>query len=450
MNTQLKVLIIEDKPADFRLIVRHLEKHGLAARCHCVADSKELEAAVEQGGWDAVLSDYSVPTLEFQDTLGVLQARHPDVPVILVSGSVGEERAVELLKLGVWDFVLKDNLTRLVPAIERSLRDVVDRRERQVVEAALRESEKRHRTILQTAMDGFWLVDMQGRLLEVNETYCRMSGYSAPELLAMRISDLEANEASHDTTTHTQKIVAQGEDRFESRHRRKDGSLFAVEVSAQHQPVAGGRMVVFLRNITERKRAEAALKESEAHYRALVEGVPGIVYSFSSQRGGLYYSSHVTELLGYSPEQLYAQPRLWNNSIHPDDLPRVAEIIREVATGKLFRFEYRIRDARGNWRWFDDRSFRCQVEGAEVSIEGLALDITERKRAEELLRQQAEELLARNDRLNRFNQAAVGRELRMIELKREANELCGKLGEPPRHRIVGDETVLPAAPEAQA
>ena len=324
MSTHLNLLIIEDKQADFRLIVRHLEKHGLAARCHCVASIEELEAAVEQGGWDAVLSDYSVPNLDFQDTLRVLQGRHPDVPIILVSGSVGEERAVELLKLGVGDFVLKDSLVRLVPAIERSLRDAAERRERYGIDAALRESEKRHRTILQTAMDGFWLVDMQGRLLEVNETYCRMSGYSAPELLALCIPDLEANEAAHDTAAHIRKIVAQGEDRFESRHRRKDGSLFDVEISVQHQPDGDGRTVAFLQDITERKRTEAAL------------------------------------------------------------------------------------------------------------------------------RQQAEELLARNDRLNRFNQAAVGRELRMIELKREANELCGKLGEPPRHRIVGDGTVLPAAPEAQA
>jgi signal transduction histidine kinase/DNA-binding response OmpR family regulator len=129
MSTCLNLLIVEDKPADFRLTVRHLEQYGLAARCHGVASLEELEAAMEQGGWDAVLSDYSVPGLDFQQTMQLLQARYPDLPLILVSGSIGEEKAVELLKQGVWDFVLKDRLARLVPAIERSLRDAAARRE---------------------------------------------------------------------------------------------------------------------------------------------------------------------------------------------------------------------------------------------------------------------------------------------------------------------------------
>ena len=139
MNSCINLLVIEDSQADFRLIVRHLEKHGLAARCHPVADVEELEAAIEKGGWDAVLSDYSVPKLDFQHTLGVFRARHPDLPLILVSGSIGEEKAVELLKMGVWDFVLKDNLTRLVPAIERGLQDAADRRERKRAEETLRQ-----------------------------------------------------------------------------------------------------------------------------------------------------------------------------------------------------------------------------------------------------------------------------------------------------------------------
>ena len=129
-------------------------------------------------------------------------------------------------------------------------------RERYQAAEALRESEERHRTILQTAIDGFWLVDSLGSLLEVNAAYCRMSGYSAEELLTMRIPDLQAAETGTDIAAHIQKIMTQGEDRFESRHRRKDGSVFDVEVNILYRPFAGGQFVAFLRDITERKRAE--------------------------------------------------------------------------------------------------------------------------------------------------------------------------------------------------
>ncbi|MBA4374511.1 MAG: hypothetical protein C0402_16800 [Thermodesulfovibrio sp.] len=115
--------------------------------------------------------------------------------------------------------------------------------------------EELHQTILRTAMDGFWLVDAQGRLLEVNEAYCRMSGYSEKELLTLSVPILEAAESAGDITAHIQKIMTQGDDRFESRHRRKDGSIFDVEVSVKYQSVEGGWLVAFLRDITELKRA---------------------------------------------------------------------------------------------------------------------------------------------------------------------------------------------------
>ncbi|OGV57042.1 MAG: hypothetical protein A2X49_14185 [Lentisphaerae bacterium GWF2_52_8] len=136
--------------------------------------------------------------------------------------------------------------------------------ERKQTEDALSASEEQHRNVLQTAMDGFWMLDMQGQLLEVNETYCRMSGYNMEELLGMHISDLEARETADQTADHRHKIMAEGEERFESRHRRKDGSVFDVEISVQHQAANGGRFVVFLRDITDRKQEEKEKAKLEA------------------------------------------------------------------------------------------------------------------------------------------------------------------------------------------
>jgi PAS domain S-box-containing protein len=100
-------------------------------------------------------------------------------------------------------------------------------------------------------------------LLEVNEAFCRMSGYSEQELLTMNIADIDVVETSSDVAAHTKRILEQGEHRFESLHRRKDGSTYPVEVSVQHKSVEGGQMVAFLRDITERKRVEADLRKFE-------------------------------------------------------------------------------------------------------------------------------------------------------------------------------------------
>jgi two-component system cell cycle sensor histidine kinase/response regulator CckA len=147
--------------------------------------------------------------------------------------------------------------------------------ERKLAEEALRESEEQYRTVLQTSMDGFWLVDMQGRLLEVNEAYCKMSGYNERELLSMRIPDLDVVETVDDTTARIEKIMAQGSDRFESRHRRKDGSIFEVETSVRYTPSKGGQVVAFLKDITEMnlKEAEKRKLEERLQYADKIDSV---------------------------------------------------------------------------------------------------------------------------------------------------------------------------------
>ena len=144
---------------------------------------------------------------------------------------------------------------------------LTDITERKQAEEALRESEETHRSILRTAMDGFWLVDAEGRLQEVSETYCRMSGYSEQELLTMRIADIEAAETADEAASHIKRTMALGEDRFQSRHRRKDGSVFDVEISAQYRPLKSGQFVVFIQDLTERRRFEAAKASLEVQLR---------------------------------------------------------------------------------------------------------------------------------------------------------------------------------------
>ena len=148
-------------------------------------------------------------------------------------------------------------------------RDITDRKR---AEEALRQSELQNRTILRTALDGFWLIDPESaRILDVNDAYCQMSGYTRDEILQMEIADLDAIESPSEVLAHAQRVLSQGEDRFESVHKRKDGSHFQVEVSVQTLKDDGGRNFAFIHDITARKEAEQALRKSEEQYRLLFD-----------------------------------------------------------------------------------------------------------------------------------------------------------------------------------
>ncbi len=132
-------------------------------------------------------------------------------------------------------------------------RDITDRKEH---ERILARRERKYRTILQTAIDGFWISDLKGKVLEVNDAYCRMSGYTEDELLSMSIPELEGNLGHDEIASKIEEVVNQGYNRFETKHRRKDGSLYCVEVSVKYLSTEGGRLVIFLRDIDALKKAE--------------------------------------------------------------------------------------------------------------------------------------------------------------------------------------------------
>jgi PAS domain S-box-containing protein len=144
----------------------------------------------------------------------------------------------------------QDEIGDLIAGFNRLLDTLAQR------DVTLQQRDEILRSILETSLDGFWRVDGQGRLLDVNPTYSQQSGYAREELLEMQVSDLEAEESAAETAIRIRRLIETGRDQFESRHRRKDGSIWDVEVSATYRDAAGGMLCVFLRDITERKRAE--------------------------------------------------------------------------------------------------------------------------------------------------------------------------------------------------
>ncbi len=251
---------------------------------------------------------------------------------------------------------------------------------RQVAEEALRESEVRHRTILQTAMDGFWVLDKEGRLLDVNTAYCRMSGYSREELQVMKISNLEVHEAPEETSSHISKIIAKGEERFETRHRRKDGSIIDVEVSSQFR---SGFFYTFLRDITERKRVEQALRESEAQQKAILNGITTNIALVDKQMRILWANQASAISVNKRPEDLVGHPcyAFWGDSAKPcANCPTIIA----VQTGQS---AHKIVVSPDGRIWDEASEPILDAAGNVTAVVEIAQDITERKRAEtELVR----------------------------------------------------------------
>lgn len=180
--------------------------------------------------------------------------------------------------------------------------------ERKIAELALQKSAEQHRFILKTAMDGYWMVDSTGRFLEVNQTYCRMSGYSEQELLSMNIADVEAIETADQVLSHMKTLAEKGQDRFESRHRRKDGTIYDIEASVQYRADDGGWYICFIRDITEKKRIEAKLAQA-LKMESIGNLAGGIAHDFNNI---LFPIVGLAEMLIYdlpaeSPHRQYAK-----------------------------------------------------------------------------------------------------------------------------------------------
>jgi PAS domain S-box-containing protein len=246
--------------------------------------------------------------------------------------------------------------------------------------------EEEYQAIIRATVDGFWQADMQGHFLDVNESYCNLMGYSRDELLNMSIMDVEATETAEETAERIQKVGKVGYDRFESRHRRKDGETVDVEISVNYLPIDGGRMVVFIRDITERKRAEEALRQGEEHFRALIENSSDVVTIVDSLGTVKYQSPNYKAVWGRDP--IGELGRDMFKDIHPDDLAIVGERFNYLLTNpdSSAHIEARAQHEDGSWRTIDVVGRNLLDHPAVLGIVVNFRDITERKRAEEALR----------------------------------------------------------------
>jgi two-component system, cell cycle sensor histidine kinase and response regulator CckA len=273
---------------------------------------------------------------------------------------------------------------------------VADITERKQAEESLRKSDERHRIILRTAMDGFWMVGLDGRLVQVNDAYCRMSGYSEHELLNMTVSDLEVAESPAETEAHMRSLLTGGADRFETKHRCKDGSTFDVEISVQYQPTQGGWIVAFLRDISERKRTEVALaiwekQVNEALQRldlAVQSGRLG-VWDWNVVTDEMVWDDEMLRMYGYTRESFPGGVEAWERGLHPEDRERARADSRAALEGiRPFDTEFRVARPDGEVRWIKaDGLVLRDGTGRPIRMLGLNRDVTAARKNEAAVRE---------------------------------------------------------------
>lgn len=263
----MKLLIVEDNPDDARLIelqVRKLDPDVMMQRVETAAD---LERLLGAECWDAVISDYSLPGFSGFEALRIVRQADANVPFILISGTVGEEQAVEAMRRGAHDYLMKSSLARLVPALQRELQDARVRRERAAAADDLRRSEERFRALIENGSDIISVMSRAGRNIYVSPSVQRVLGYTPEEMLEVDPFELiHPDDRSLIAATFAQEIERTGSTAtHEYRSRHKDGSWRWLESIGRNllDDPAVGAVVVTSRDTTERKLLHEQLAQSE-------------------------------------------------------------------------------------------------------------------------------------------------------------------------------------------
>jgi two-component system, cell cycle sensor histidine kinase and response regulator CckA len=278
----LRVLLVEDSEDDAALVLMALERGGYDVTHVRVQTREAMAAALDGQSWDAIVSDYSMPEFDAPSAFRVLRERDVDLPFIIVSGTVGEETAVEAMRLGVHDYLLKGKLARLVPAIERELREAAHRAARREIESALRQSEARYRRLAEAGIIGIIVNDASGRILEANDAFLTMVGYSRDDLRAGELdsANMTPNEWRAQNDLANEQLRASGVARpWEQEFLRKDGSRAPALVAVA--TLEGSRNISISLDLSDRKVLEEQLRRSQK-MEAIGALAGGVAHDFNN------------------------------------------------------------------------------------------------------------------------------------------------------------------------
>jgi len=400
----LRVLMVEDSEDDTLLEIRALKNGGYDPEYERVETAEAMRTALREKTWDIIVCDYQMPQFNGLAAIALLKETGIDIPMIIVSGAIGEETAADCMRHGAHDYIRKGNLSRLVPAIERELKEAESRRKRKQAEEKLLNVMLQQELILSSAAEGILGLDSQGNHTFINTAAAKILGYEAEELLGC---------PGHTMWHHTKpggSPFPEEECRIHATYRegavyrnstevfwRKDGTCFPVEYASTPIYEKGkliGAVVTFM-DITERKQAEEALRESEQRFMDVLYSSPDAVLLIDGEQF-VDCNEATARMLGYADrnEFLMTHPSKLSPPTQPDgrsSFEKANEMMSAALERGFLQFEWEHRRASGE-DFPVEVSLTSIVLHEKNVIHCMWRDLTERKRAEEELQRTLDSL----------------------------------------------------------
>lgn len=388
MNAPLHILYLENDPVDAELVRAMLEKDGIVCEWTRVETESDFADSLEHGGFDLILADYALPSFDGISALRIVLRQRSELPFIFVSGTMGEEVAIESLKIGATDYVLKTRLSRLVPAVRRALREAEERAGRKKAVEALRRSESELRQVVETIPAMVWSALPNASNASMNSRWAEYTGSSAYGLgwqAAVHPDDLPRHlEAFHACSAAGVPFAD------EVRLRRADGEYrwFLVQGAPLHDE--HGKILNWygiVTDVEDRKRAEQELKKSKAWLAdaQVLTRTGSFVWDVRS-KDAVYLSDQWYRIYGFNPEKdkLSAWQERWQR-VHPDDRSRWLAAVEKATADKCnYDLEHRLLFPDGSIKYLHVIGHPLtDASGNVMQFMGSITDITERKLAEE-------------------------------------------------------------------
>jgi PAS domain S-box-containing protein len=398
MNRQpLRVLIVEDSMDDAELVERLLGKAGYNVTAARVETAASFVSMLSDREWDVIIADYAVPGFGAIPALRLLKDSARDIPFLIVTGAIGEEAAVASMRAGANDFVMKDKIGRLVPAIEREMQEAAVRRSAREMEIALR----LRVAALQAAANAIVITDREGTIEWANSSFTGLTGYSPEEVIGQNPRIL--NSRSHERPFFEEMwntILSGGVWHGELINRRKDSTQYVEEMTITPVHFANGAITHFIavkENITARKRGEEALRTSQERLASIIDSAMDVIVTVDYEFKIVVFNHAAEQTFGIAASEAIGRPledfipeRFHEiHRRHREEFGRAGVASRSITTAA---------DVVG--RRFDGTEFPIEANISQIHSGGEKLytiilrDISDRKRAEDALRAREAQLQA--------------------------------------------------------